>query len=315
MIRASKRDFVLFLRKNSLWSSPIEDAFLWNRRAAIACAELGPLAEPALPVLAQAAKNSQAPEVVMDALEKMFPKSADVLTNLLATGDSLVRTKAAAILVAGFAYPQLVLPTFTALTNALLSSDLNAQVSALSALSHSRTQNDLILPVLLRTLSDSSLHPTVRALAAAGLGDWGSHLEVTMPALTKTLSDSDATVRQAVVTSLRGVGVATHDPDAVIGAVLQALEDPDATVRSEAAIDLGQLGKDSRQRDRIVTALVKALADWSEDVALAAANSLARLGAGDQPGVAELLKSVQEEGSSNTQQAVQRGRYSSPVER
>jgi len=308
VIRASKRDFVLFLRKNSLWSSPIEDAFLWNRRAAIACAELGPLAEPALPVLAQAAKNSQAPEVVMDALEKMFPKSADVLTNLLATGDSLVRTKAAAILVAGFAYPQLVLPTFTALTNALLSSDLNAQVSALSALSHSRTQNDLILPVLLRTLSDSSLHPTVRALAAAGLGDWGSHLEVTMPALTKTLSDSDATVRQAVVTSLRGVGVATHDPDAVIGAVLQALEDPDATVRSEAAIDLGQLG-------RIVTALVKALADWSEDVALAAANSLARLGAGDQPGVAELLKSVQEEGSSNTQQAVQRGRYSSPVER
>jgi HEAT repeat protein len=294
---AIKTRIILFTREYPLWSGHIDDAFLWNRRAALACGELGSMALPALPALAEAATNSQAPEQVLEALAKMFPKSDGVLMNLLATGNPLVRVKTAEILVEGLSYPELVLPNLNTLTNALAGPDFTAQMSVVTALSHSRTQHDLILPALLRSISDENLHPNVRCIAAAALGDFRIQPKIVVPALKQVLSDSNATVRAAVVNSLARLvtpvgppvppipGATSwksrpYDADSVIPALLQALQDSDASVRSSAADGLGPLAAESAEREAVVSALVNALRDSSKDVRFAAANSLGRTGLG-----------------------------------
>jgi HEAT repeat protein len=356
---AIKTRIMLFLREYPVWSGGIDDAFLWNRRAAVACGELGSMAQAALPALAEAVTNSQAPEQVLEALAKMLPKSDGVLMNLLATGNPSVQAKTAEILVDGLSSPELMLQNLKALTNALSGHDFTAQMSVVTALSHSRTQHDLIVPALLRSLSDENLHPNVRCIAAAALGDFRVQPNIVVPALAQVLSDSNATLRAAVVNSLaRSVAPVgppvppipgalswksrPHDADSVIPALLRALEDSDPFVRGSAAAGLGPLAAESAQGEAVVTALVKALRDPNQgvrfaaanslgrtglgrrgaesalretavsalvtvlgdpdvDVRLAAADSLRQLGAADRREIAEMLETVQEEGSGSAQ--------------
>src|SRR5581483_9558466 len=71
---ALQRRVLLFFQKHDVGIGFFEDDFQWHRRAALACGELGLGAEPALPALAEALTNSQAPEQVVEALSKMLPK-------------------------------------------------------------------------------------------------------------------------------------------------------------------------------------------------------------------------------------------------
>jgi HEAT repeat protein len=295
-----------FIRDHSLWSGPVEDAFVWNRRAAVACAELGPVAASAIGTLTEAAIVSQAPEQAMDALGKMLPKSANALTNLLITGNSLSRSKAAEILVAAFSYPELVMPSLRALTNALVSSDFTDQINVISALSHSRTQYDLILPAFLRTLSDLIIHPSVRYLAAKALGDSRTQSDMVVPALIQAFDDPDSTVRVAAVTSLAQLEAATRNPDAIIPPLLSALADPDDSVRYAAVAGLGHVGAAMKNPEVIVPALVKALNDPLETVRWGAANSLGQVGVSSQLTMDELRRVVQEDVSRSVRDAALR---------
>jgi ATP:cob(I)alamin adenosyltransferase len=76
-----------------------EYAVFWHGRAATACAELGPEGAPAFPAMTEAMNEPHAASDVGAALSRMFPNSAPVLTNILATGNVTARCRAADALV------------------------------------------------------------------------------------------------------------------------------------------------------------------------------------------------------------------------
>lgn len=115
-----KLRFIAFVQQLDIWKARVDDDFLWHRRAALACGELGLAAEPALPVLAQAATNSQAPEQVVEALSRMLPKSTAVLTNVVVTCRSgLARDRAMVLLADACSYPEVAAMSIVGLSNAL----------------------------------------------------------------------------------------------------------------------------------------------------------------------------------------------------
>src|SRR5579872_7478129 len=78
---ALQREVFLLSQRYDVGLGFFETDFQWHRRAALGCGELGLAAEPALPALAEAVTNSQAPEQVVEALSKMLPESVRVLIN------------------------------------------------------------------------------------------------------------------------------------------------------------------------------------------------------------------------------------------
>ena len=115
-----KLRFVAFARQHGILAASLDDDFLWHRRAALACGVLGLAAEPALPVLAEAATNSQAPEQVVEALSKMLPKSTAVLANIVLTCKSKAACDKAIIsLVDACSYPQVAALSMAGLSDAL----------------------------------------------------------------------------------------------------------------------------------------------------------------------------------------------------
>jgi hypothetical protein len=119
-----------------------EDDFQWHRRAAQAFVELGPAAEPALPVLAQAITNSQAPEQVVEALSRLLPKSFNVLTNAaVACGSRASRVRAFDGLVQACSYQQCAATSLLVLKQALQSPNLETYDDAVVALERVRDGN------------------------------------------------------------------------------------------------------------------------------------------------------------------------------
>jgi hypothetical protein len=159
------RRFNAFVRRHGILV--VEDDFVWQRRAAQACAELGLVAEAALPVLAESVTNSQVPEQVVDALSSMLPKSTSILTNVMVTCPSrIARKRAIEALAKACRYPEATARSLIALNDALQSQDREMHEQAIGVLAN---------------LCDGKYPPQVRDSAQRVLKSTQSTERVTLP--------------------------------------------------------------------------------------------------------------------------------------
>jgi HEAT repeat protein len=191
---------------------PVEYAVFWHRRAATACGEFGQDAEPAFPALVKAMNDPHAASYVGNALSRMLPKSAPVLTNILATGNTSARCRAADALMTAFSHPEIEEMSRTALLNALRDPDSGLRMTAASALQFWNKRLDLVVPALTRALSDPD--PSVRGNAATSLGNFGRAAIPAVPELLKLLQDTNDYPRRRAMEMLLKI-----DPEAAAKAI------------------------------------------------------------------------------------------------
>ena len=134
-----------------------------QRQAALACAELGPMAAPAIPSLVHFVDNPDIAPAAIAALAMIGPVTFPILTNALLSGIPAARIEAAGDL-------RYMLP------------------------------REQAVPPLLLALRDPL--PGVRANAAGSLGFLGRHPEAVVPALMACLADTDLAVRTSAVEAL-----------------------------------------------------------------------------------------------------------------
>lgn len=173
----------------------------WKRRAAHGCGALGGEAEAAFPALMEAMDDPGAAWDVGNGLSRMMPKSVPVLTNILATGNERARARAADNLVTAWSHPSAEAMARTALLGALKDSDRGVRMAAASALHYWNTNLDLIVPELVRLLSDPD--PSVRGNTATTLGNFGEAAKPAVPALVKLTQDTNAYVGATVADRAR----------------------------------------------------------------------------------------------------------------
>lgn len=164
-----------------------EYALFWHYRAATACGELGQDGAPAFPAMMEASKDAD--HQVALALSRMLPRSAPVLTNLLATGTVAARASAAYALTTAYSHPEIEEMARTALLRALEDNDPGPRASAASAFAFWNKRLDVVVPALARALSDPN--PSVRGNAATSLGNYGSAAKPAVPELLKLLQDAN----------------------------------------------------------------------------------------------------------------------------
>ena len=111
---------------------------------------------------------------------------------------------------------------------------------AVRALSQVHDEPSLVVPALAKSLSDTNI--AIRASAAWGLGVFGKEVRqavpLAVPLLIKTLRDPDASVRGAAACSLRDFGARAK---AAVPALLELLKDDDEYARGAAAEASGQI--------------------------------------------------------------------------
>jgi HEAT repeat protein len=140
-----------------------------QQHAALACAELGPAAAPAIPALAALIEDPNLTSYACAALSQIGPQTLPLLTNALLSTSVLTRVEAAG---------------------------------------HLRNLRPCELPLLalLQALHDTNA--PVRSRAAESLGALGCGLDRVLPALIACLHDSDLSVRLSATQSLGWLGPA-----------------------------------------------------------------------------------------------------------
>lgn len=179
----------------------------WHRRAATACGQFGQDGAPAFPAMMDAMNDPEAAQHVAAALSWMFPESAPVLTNVLATGNVRARSSAAWALKTALWHPNIEEMARTALINALRDPDPGPRSEAASALMFCKQRLDLVVPALTRALSDPN--PYVRGHAANSLGNFGSAAKPAVPELLQLLRDTNDYPRKSAMEMLLKI-----DPEA-----------------------------------------------------------------------------------------------------
>ncbi|MCX7664443.1 MAG: HEAT repeat domain-containing protein [Gemmataceae bacterium] len=188
---------------------------------------------------------------------------------------------------------------FYVLSGALNSPDEDIRALSVIGISELGVEPIRVIPYLIDSLNDSSVH--VRRRAARALGDMGPtaanalpHLLVALeddqmsvglealaaigrigpdaapavPKILPLLAHEDMRVRTVAQNSLRRIGsVAVPD-------LVKALSEPNAILREKAAAVLGMI---RASRDEVVTALLETSFDPDPDVRLAARQALDRL--------------------------------------
>jgi hypothetical protein len=147
----------------SLVQNHLPPLFVRQRQAALACAELGPLATPASAALTRLVEDPLLCRYALGALAMIGPQN------------------------------------FTVLTNALVSTNRDARAEAAGVLRY-MTPRHAPVEVLLGALDDAD--PEVRSNAAGSLAFLKCQLERVVPALLTRLGDSNAIVRVNVAQSL-----------------------------------------------------------------------------------------------------------------
>ena len=184
-----------------------EYAVFWHCRAATACGELGQEGAPAIPAMTEAMNDPYASAQVAAALSRMLPKSAPVLTNVLATGNINARSTAAWGLTTAYSHPEIEEMARTALINALRDPDPGPRINAASALGSWKQRPNEVVPALTRALSDPD--PSVRGNAATSLGNFGSAAKPAVPELLKLLHDANVYPHNSAMKTLLKI-----DPEA-----------------------------------------------------------------------------------------------------
>jgi len=174
----------------------VDYAVFWRRRAAQACGALGQDAEPAFAALTEAMSDPQAASDVGNGLSRMMPKSVPVLTNILATGNVVARSRAAYNLITAFSHPEVEPMARTALLSALDDTDRGVRMAAASAFQFWDKRLDVVVPALTRALSDPD--PSVRGNAATSLGNFGNAATSAVPELLRLTQDANSYVSGTV---------------------------------------------------------------------------------------------------------------------
>lgn len=151
------------LARQSVISITLPPLFVQQRQAALACAELGPLASGASAALTRLVDDPVLCRHALSALAMIGPRNFPVLTNALASTNGEARAEAAGVL-------------------------------------RYMTPREAPVEVLLRALDDS--HPETRSNAAGSLAFLRCRLDGVVPALIHRLNDSNNTVRVNIASAL-----------------------------------------------------------------------------------------------------------------
>lgn len=151
------------LARQSVISITLPPLFVQQRQAALACAELGPLASGASAALTRLVDDPVLCRHALSALAMIGPRNFPVLTNALASTNGEARAEAAGVL-------------------------------------RYMTPREAPVDVLLRALDDS--HPETRSNAAGSLAFLRCRLDGVVPALIHRLNDSNNTVRVNIASAL-----------------------------------------------------------------------------------------------------------------
>ena len=158
-------------------------------------------------------------------------------------------------------------------------------------------KGDVALPqeAILRVSAQAPADPLDDDLLRAGLVG-------AIPALLRTLSDPDVTVRRIAVNILETL---SHDPEIpkAVPSITRALADPDVFVRWSSARLLGRIGPVNVEAT--VPALAKLLTDGDLDVQMATATALARLGPSADAAVPALARQVSRGDTENRVEMIQ----------
>jgi len=190
------RHWINLKAKLHLLHGEVDYAVFSHRRAAQACGALGPAAEAAFPALIEAMNDQHAASDVGNGLSRMMPRSVPVLTNILATGNVIARSRAADNLVTAFSHREVEPMARIALIAALHDPDSGVRMAAASAFQFWNTNLDVIVPELTRALSDPV--PSVRGNAATSLGNFGSAAKAAVPEFLILLQDTNSYVSGTV---------------------------------------------------------------------------------------------------------------------
>jgi HEAT repeat protein len=129
------------------------------------------------------------------------------------------------------------------------------------------------IPAFLRGAANSNL--LVRKFAVRALAQVHDEPSLVVPALAKSLSDTNVAIRASAAWGLGGFGREVRQAVPLAGPVLiKALGDPDGSVRGSAACSLKAFGAEAKQA---VPALLELLKDEDEYARGAAAEALGQI--------------------------------------
>jgi HEAT repeat protein len=127
------------------------------------------------------------------------------------------------------------------------SSNFFVRKFAVRALAQVHDEPSLVVPALAKSLRDTNV--SIRASAASGLGVFGSEVRqaipLAVPVLIKALRDPDDSVRGTAAGSLKAFGA---EAKGAVPALLELLKDEDEYARGAAAEALGQIDPEAAAR-------------------------------------------------------------------
>jgi HEAT repeat protein len=252
----------------------------------------GAEAKDAIPALWTAMKSSDG-AVRAEAAAALFridnqPKTIDVLSDLVQGRDLEARRRALwALHDIGPAAKDAV----PALCKAILNEpDQTLRYNFAEALGKIRSRPDLSVPALQKTLSDSEW--IVRSYAAHALGDFGGDAKSAAPALTNALKDPDGHVRVSAALALWQVSDKTEPSLGVLIACLKIRKEhnyvPDA-----AAEALGKMGPSAKGATAALNDLLADQNAWRGS-RIAAAAALWRVARDSKAAMSVFLKELQD---------------------
>jgi len=199
-----KTTFRELAQKQTLIRFRFTPLFARQSQAALACAELGPVAASASPALARLANDPLLCRHAITALAMIGPENFPVLTNVLFTGIPAARAEAAGDL--RYMIPRdLPVP---ALLHALNDPDAEVRSNAAGSLAFLHCQLNVVVPTLIACLRDADA--TVRGTAAQSLGWLQQDAVSALPALSQLLREApDAASEVKITEAIRSIETAT----------------------------------------------------------------------------------------------------------
>lgn len=177
-----------------------------QRQAALACAELGPMAAPAIPSLTRFVDHPEIAPAAIAALAMIGPVTFPLLTNALSGGIPAARIEAAGDLRYMLPREQAVSPLLRALRDPLP----GVRANAAGSLGFLGRHPHSVVPALLACLGDIDL--SVRTSAVQALGWFGPSAHSAIPSLLALQREEDGTVLgQKIAEALKAIDAAVAE--------------------------------------------------------------------------------------------------------